>query len=214
MERLFIWQIQINVNKRATKSVKSTLIAFPSLCKRSRAAKLRRLTSASIWLVSLISICFCALKSIILIIQYYPGARRYHRRPVHVDHSQADQSALGACNFPLCRQNGPPVKVSVQFWLGWLMDSPKITPFWTDANNTLPFSWTMGELYSQHKDADGFLYIAYSGENTFGQWTHCDWLILGTTTSTTTQKKILNSLKHTLFRLSHALNHTQHHMPS
>merc|ERR1711953_1216997 len=29
-------------------------------------------------------------------------------------------------------------------------------------------SWTMGELYSQHKDADGFLYIAYSGENTFG----------------------------------------------
>ena len=30
------------------------------------------------------------------------------------------------------------------------------------------FSWTMGELYSQHKDADGFLYIAYSGENTFG----------------------------------------------
>merc|ERR1712242_113353 len=30
-------------------------------------------------------------------------------------------------------------------------------------------SWRMGELCSQHKDADGFLYIAYSGENTFGQ---------------------------------------------
>merc|ERR1712209_104544 len=29
-------------------------------------------------------------------------------------------------------------------------------------------SWTMGELYEQHKDEDGFLYIAYSGENTFG----------------------------------------------
>ena len=28
----------------------------------------------------------------------------------------------------------------------------------------------MGELYSQHKDQDGFLYIAYSGENTFGHW--------------------------------------------
>lgn len=33
----------------------------------------------------------------------------------------------------------------------------------------LIFSWTMGELYEQHKDEDGFLYIAYSGENTFGQ---------------------------------------------
>jgi len=32
----------------------------------------------------------------------------------------------------------------------------------------LCFSWTMGELYEQHKDEDGFLYIAYSGENTFG----------------------------------------------
>lgn len=29
-------------------------------------------------------------------------------------------------------------------------------------------SWTMGELYQQHKDEDGFLYVAYSGENTFG----------------------------------------------
>lgn len=32
----------------------------------------------------------------------------------------------------------------------------------------LNLSWTMGELYEQHKDEDGFLYIAYSGENTFG----------------------------------------------
>ncbi|CAG5094316.1 Oidioi.mRNA.OKI2018_I69.XSR.g13446.t2.cds [Oikopleura dioica] len=30
------------------------------------------------------------------------------------------------------------------------------------------FTWTMGELYQQHKDEDGFLYVAYSGENTFG----------------------------------------------
>jgi len=29
-------------------------------------------------------------------------------------------------------------------------------------------SWTMGELYNNHKDKDGFLYIAYSGESTFG----------------------------------------------
>jgi len=32
-------------------------------------------------------------------------------------------------------------------------------------------SWTMGELYNNHKDKDGFLYIAYSGESTFGNTT-------------------------------------------
>lgn len=30
-------------------------------------------------------------------------------------------------------------------------------------------SSTMGAIYEEHKDEDGFLYIAYSGENTFGQ---------------------------------------------
>lgn len=29
-------------------------------------------------------------------------------------------------------------------------------------------SWTMGELYNQYRNKDGFLYIAYSGESTFG----------------------------------------------
>lgn len=28
----------------------------------------------------------------------------------------------------------------------------------------------MGSIYEEHKDEDGFLYIAYSGENTFGMW--------------------------------------------
>lgn len=32
----------------------------------------------------------------------------------------------------------------------------------------LCFSATMGALYEQAKDEDGFLYVAYSGENTFG----------------------------------------------
>ncbi len=27
----------------------------------------------------------------------------------------------------------------------------------------------MSEVYDDHKDEDGFLYITYSGENTFGQ---------------------------------------------
>jgi len=29
-------------------------------------------------------------------------------------------------------------------------------------------SSTMGQVYSEHRDDDGFLYVAYSGENTFG----------------------------------------------
>ncbi|XP_003742396.1 gamma-aminobutyric acid receptor-associated protein-like 2 [Galendromus occidentalis] len=31
-----------------------------------------------------------------------------------------------------------------------------------------PSSMSMGELYAQYKDDDGFLYLTYSGENTFG----------------------------------------------
>ncbi|XP_054164388.1 gamma-aminobutyric acid receptor-associated protein-like 2 isoform X2 [Oppia nitens] len=34
---------------------------------------------------------------------------------------------------------------------------------------TLPQSCAlMGEIYQQHRDEDGFLYMAFSGENTFG----------------------------------------------
>jgi len=36
----------------------------------------------------------------------------------------------------------------------------------------------MGQVYAEHRDEDGFLYVAYSGENTFG---HCSvtwqWLV-------------------------------------
>jgi GABA(A) receptor-associated protein len=36
-------------------------------------------------------------------------------------------------------------------------------------NKTIPqSSSTMGQIYNNFKDEDGFLYIAYSGENTFG----------------------------------------------
>jgi len=36
-------------------------------------------------------------------------------------------------------------------------------------DKTIPQSCvSMGQLYEEHKDPDGFLYIAYSGENTFG----------------------------------------------
>ena len=36
-------------------------------------------------------------------------------------------------------------------------------------NNTLPVSGSlMSELYAYHADKDGFLYVTYTGENTFG----------------------------------------------
>lgn len=36
-------------------------------------------------------------------------------------------------------------------------------------NNTLPtMSMLLSQLYNEHKDTDGFIYIKYSGENTFG----------------------------------------------
>lgn len=36
-------------------------------------------------------------------------------------------------------------------------------------DKTIPqSSSTMGQIYADHKDEDGFLYIAYGGENTFG----------------------------------------------
>ena len=36
-------------------------------------------------------------------------------------------------------------------------------------NNTLPSSYqTLSEIYDGNKDEDGFLYIFYTGENTFG----------------------------------------------
>ena len=36
-------------------------------------------------------------------------------------------------------------------------------------NNTLPsITKSMGEIYNKFKDADGFLYLIFSGENTFG----------------------------------------------
>lgn len=32
------------------------------------------------------------------------------------------------------------------------------------------YSASMGTIYAENKDEDGFLYVAYSGENTFGLW--------------------------------------------
>ena len=34
--------------------------------------------------------------------------------------------------------------------------------------SALPPAALMSSIYDDHKDADGFLYVTYSGENTFG----------------------------------------------
>ena len=39
----------------------------------------------------------------------------------------------------------------------------------------------MGELYTQHKDEDGFIYVMYSGENTFGDTSENNAVELSTT---------------------------------
>jgi len=37
-------------------------------------------------------------------------------------------------------------------------------------NNTLPPTAALiSAIYEEHKDEDGFLYVTYSGENTFGE---------------------------------------------
>jgi len=33
-------------------------------------------------------------------------------------------------------------------------------------------SASVGEVYEEHRDEDGFLYVQYSGENTFGASEH------------------------------------------
>jgi len=32
----------------------------------------------------------------------------------------------------------------------------------------VPSSASVGEVYEEHRDEDGFLYVQFSGENTFG----------------------------------------------
>ena len=40
-------------------------------------------------------------------------------------------------------------------------------------NGTIPPTGAlMNQIYEEHRDVDGFLYITYSGENTFGCGTH------------------------------------------
>ncbi|XP_022083478.1 autophagy-related protein 8-like [Acanthaster planci] len=49
------------------------------------------------------------------------------------------------------------------------IELPPEQPMFLFVSKVLPTtSATMGAIYEEHKDEDGFLYIAYSGQNTFG----------------------------------------------
>ncbi|KAL3140097.1 Autophagy- protein 8d [Trebouxia sp. C0009 RCD-2024] len=54
--------------------------------------------------------------------------------------------------------------------------SPEKAIFMFVKNVLPPTAALMSEVYDDHKDDDGFLYINYSGENTFGS----DWVALET----------------------------------
>ena len=41
-------------------------------------------------------------------------------------------------------------------------------PQHTHTHHTYTHSASMGTIYAENSDEDGFLYVAYSGENTFG----------------------------------------------
>lgn len=50
--------------------------------------------------------------------------------------------------------------------------SPEIALiFFVNGSNILTGNQIMSEIYNQYKDEDGFIYIKYTGENTFGQST-------------------------------------------
>lgn len=48
------------------------------------------------------------------------------------------------------------------------LDSTTGLFFFLRNNTIVPFSLTMGEIYYRYKSSDGFLYITYTVENTFG----------------------------------------------
>ena len=49
-----------------------------------------------------------------------------------------------------------------------VLDSGKALFLFVNGNTLVPTSAHMLEIYKQYADADGFLYITYSGENSFG----------------------------------------------
>ena len=95
--------------------------------------------------------------------QQYPG-----RIPIIVERSRS------ANNMPDIDKNKflCPDNLSVGQFIYVIRKRITLTPdkaMFLFVNNTLPLSSAlMKEIYAQHHDIDGFLYITYTGESTFG----------------------------------------------
>jgi len=61
------------------------------------------------------------------------------------------------------------ISVAQFMWIRKRTQLPSEKAIFLFVDKTVPqSSLTMGQLYEKEKDEDGFLYVAYSGENTFG----------------------------------------------
>ena len=78
------------------------------------------------------------------------------------------------CNIPIIDKNKylVPKELSVGQFVYVVRKRIKLKPeqaLFVFVNKILPpTSACMADIYNEHKDSDGFLYITYTGENTFG----------------------------------------------
>lgn len=65
-----------------------------------------------------------------------------------------------------------PMSLTVSEFMSVIRKRVKLAPekaMFIFINNTIPpSSASLGDIYESHKDEDGFLYITYAGESTFG----------------------------------------------
>lgn len=99
------------------------------------------------------------------IMKKYPG-----RYPFIIERSSSSRGTI-----PKCAKNKflVPGDISVGQMLAIIRRNMTLPPeiaIFIFCNNTLPPSNTlMRELYHENKDTDGFTYITYTGESTFGE---------------------------------------------
>jgi GABA(A) receptor-associated protein len=89
------------------------------------------------------------------------------RVPVILNPSSKDQPPIEKNKYLV------PADINVSQFMYVIKKYIKISPeeaifIFTHNNTLVPNSWTLKELYDQHKKEDNFLYLYYSIENTFG----------------------------------------------
>lgn len=88
--------------------------------------------------------------------------------------SSLSHFSLPSPTFPLSLRYLVPADLTVGQFVYVIRKRIKLSPekaIFIFVNNVLPpTAALMSSIYDEHKDDDGFLYIAYSGENTFGDF--------------------------------------------